>query len=157
MMKRLLFLISILVMSCTLTISAQTKKHNGDKSRKEMRQEMEEFKRKFFAQEMELTGEARDKFYEIDKKHSEAVGKCFHEKRAAEKKLKAIAQPTDNDYATYQKTIEAVKVRQEAADKEFDAECKKILSPKQQFKLKEAQEKFRAKMQELKAKKKNRK
>lgn len=148
-MKKLYIILTLLLLALLPgSISAQTK--GGDaKSRKEMRQEMEDFKMKFFAQEMELQGETKEKFFELFRKYSDEMCAGFRQRRKAEKKLKGIEKPTDEDYAEVQKETRNAREREAAAETSFQTECAKILTPKQQFKLQEAQEKFRQKMIEL--------
>ena len=136
-MKKLYIILTLLLLALLPgSISAQTK--GGDaKSRKEMRQEME------------LQGETKEKFFELFRKYSDEMCAGFRQRRKAEKKLKGIEKPTDEDYAEVQKETRNAREREAAAETSFQTECAKILTPKQQFKLQEAQEKFRQKMIEL--------
>lgn len=122
-----------------------------------MRKELREYKLKFLVQEADLKGEVKDGFSKAFNEHFEAQGKLFKEMRRAKKSLESKSVPTEADYAEYQKTEKSIKARQKAADDKYRASLEKILSPSQLFKLQSAEDKFREKMQEMKAKRKAKK
>ncbi len=133
-------------------LQAQNKSHDG-KSHAEMRRELREYKLKFLSQEMELDDATKAKFAEVFEDNFEAQCKLFREQHKAKKELDAKAKPSDADYEAYQKVQSSVKQREQALDSQYRAKLEKILNPKQMYKLQQGEEKFREKMQELRAKK----
>lgn len=123
------------------------------KSRPEMWKEMQEFKIKFLSQEMELKDSQIKQFSEVYMKMSEEKGALFRETRKLERKLKSNKEATDEDYAAMSKQLTEVKERDAAIDKKYDAQFAEFLTPKQIFKMKAAEEKFREKMHQMRHKK----
>lgn len=153
-MNRLLAIVMLIAVALgSSALYAQDKKKHGGKSHAEMRKEMRDYKLKFLLQEMELNEETQAKFSELFKEHFEAQGKLFREKRQAKKALEVKSEPTDADYQAYQKVEKSVKEREQAIDQQYRNNLDKILSPKQRYKLQQAEDEFRAKMHEMRAKK----
>lgn len=151
MRKTILLLAALVALLLPFAASAQEK---GDKkNRDEMRREMEDFKMRFLAQEMELKGDIVGKFQGVFKEQSEEMHRLFQAKRQAEKKLKAIDKPTDKDYEDYQKAISSIKEREAEMEARFDKKYAEFLSAKQIYKMHEAEGKFREKMHQLRARK----
>ena len=154
-MKRLLAIVMLIAVALgTTALYAQDKKKHGGKSHAEMRKEMRDYKLKFLLQEMDLKDDSdtKAKFSELFIEHFETQGKLFKEKRQAKKALEAKSNPSDADYQAYQKVEKSVKEREQAADRQYRGNLEKILSPKQRYKLQQAEDKFRDKMQEMRAK-----
>lgn len=116
--------------------------------------EMIEFKLKFLAQELELTEEQQAKFFPLYTEMMNAKHNVMHKARQAEKRLKGIANPTDEDYRIATEAMEQAKKEDEAIEKRYEAKFKTILTPKQMYKLKEAERKFHEKLREMRDKKK---
>lgn len=154
-MRRLLLIFSIILLSISGTnLQAQDKK--GDKPRHEMRREMQEYKMKFLAKEMGISGEKQAKFFEAYIAFAKTQDALFEEMRKARNTLERKSNPADADYESFRKTQNSVKDRETAADAEYRKALDKILTPRETFLLQEGENKFREKMQELKAKHKSR-
>lgn len=147
-MKRI-FTILLLGLLLIIAVPAAAQK----KSRPEMWKEMQEFKIKFLSQEMELKDSQIKQFSEVYMKMSEEKGALFRETRKLERKLKSNKEATDEDYAAMSKQLTEVKERDAAIDKKYDAQFADFLTPKQIFKMKAAEEKFREKMHQMRHKK----
>lgn len=126
-------------------------KNGGDKEA--MRREVQEFKLKFLAQEMELKEDQQKKFFELYNQMDAEKVKIFKETRALEKKLNAAANASDAEYEAVSKAITEAKEKDAAIDKKYDEKFATFLTSKQIFKMKAAEEKFRAKMREMHHKK----
>lgn len=142
-----LYLIVLLVLAGLMPVMAQTK----GKSRAEMRREVREFKLKFLAQEMELKEEQQKKFFELYNQMDDEKVSLFKETRALEKKLQD-GNATDAEYESVSKAITEAKEKDAEIDRRYDEKFSTFLSPKQIFKMKAAEDKFRNKMHEMRHK-----
>ncbi len=147
-MKRLFAILLGMLLIFAAPMAAQQKK-----GRAEMWKEMQEFKIKFLSQEMELKDNQIKQFSDVYMKMSEEKGALFRETRKLERKLKSNKEATDEDYAAMSKQLTLVKERDAEIDKKYDAQFAEFLSPKQIFKMKAAEEKFREKMHQMRHKK----
>lgn len=125
------------------------------KDKKEMRKQVHEFKLKYLAQEMEISGDKEKKFIEVYNQMSQEKRAIYKEIKTQEKKIKNSANATDADYKAATSAIASAKEKEAAIDKKYEEKFAKFLTPKQIFKMREAEEKFRAKMREMKHKNKN--
>lgn len=147
-MKKLsLFLLLIL----TLCIPAAAQ-HKG-KDREVMRKEIHEFKLKFLAQEMDLKEDQQKKFFDLYNQMTEEKVKLFKETKALERKLSDAANVSDAEYEKVSKSITAAKEKDAEIDKRYDEKFAQFLTPRQIYKMKEAEVKFRDKMNEMRHKK----
>lgn len=146
------FLLLLLMITAALTpVLAQ----HSVKSHKAMRKEIHEFKLKFLAQEMELKEDQQKKFFELYNRMTDERAKVFRETRALEKKIADSSNVSDADYEEVSKAMTAAKEKDAEIEKRYDEKFRQFLSPKQIFKMKEAEEKFRQKMHEMRHKKKH--
>lgn len=152
MKKVLSVLILFLLAFSAVSVQAQNQKQDNKKSHSQMRKELQEYKLKFLTDELGLQGGAKSQFAEAFNENFETQSKLFREKRQAKKTLQGKENPTENDYAEFQKVEKNVKAREQEADKQYRAKLDKILTPSQIFKLQQAEDKFRDKMQAMKAK-----
>ena len=142
MIKKILILFSLLILATGLA-SAQKK----GKDREKMFKEVQEYKMKFLAQEMELKEDQRSRFFELYGKMSEEKRCVYREIRKLEKSLKE-----DSSEARYKEVtsrISELREKDAAIDKRYDAEFSKFLTSKQIYKMKAGEEKFRKKMHEM--------
>lgn len=151
-MKKIL-IFALLLISAVGIASA----HDGDKkNHREMMKEITEFKIKFLAQEMELKGEQKEKFVDLYRemaaKRHEVMGNAFR----AERKVKKMANASDADYKAAAETMAAAKAKDAELEKEYDAKFETFLTPKQMFRMKTAENDFRIKLEQMRAKDKNR-
>lgn len=142
--KRCIFLLMLVM---TLTIPAAAQKHHG-KNRNEMRKEMREFHLKFLAQEVELKDDRQKNFFDTYSQMMDEREKIFKETRDLERKLKD-GKASEDEYEAVTNAITAAKEKDAAIEKKYDDKFSKFLTPKQLYQLKEAENKWRAKMQEM--------
>lgn len=114
--------------------------------------EMQEFKLKYLAQEMQLKENQQKRFFELYTKMSEEKHKVYKDARHLERKLKEQKNVTDADYAAVSRALTDSKKKEAEIEKKYDKEFQKFLSSKQIFKMKEAEEAFRARMHEMRGK-----
>lgn len=119
-----------------------------DKKHKEMR----EFKLKYLAQEMELRSDQQKKFFDLYNKMSDERRSVHRDIRKLENQLKNDKNVTERDYAKMTKALTDSKAKEAKIEAKYDAEFAKFLSQKQIFKMKQAEETFRAKMHQMRGK-----
>ncbi|MDE6682560.1 MAG: hypothetical protein K2J87_03955 [Muribaculaceae bacterium] len=142
-MKKL-YLIIVLAFLAVLPVTAQERGKLTPEKRKEFR----EYKMKFLAQEMGLKEESRKKFFEVYNQLSDERYDVRSEMHEINHKVKDNTA-TDKDYAT----LNRLKEQDAEIDKKYDAKFATFLSSKEIFKMKEAENVFRQKLHEMKAKK----
>lgn len=148
MKKLLLLFLLLLTASIGFNAAAQPKGHG--KHDPKMMKEITDYKIKFLAQEMELKDDQKEKFAELYQKMTEEKMQNFHKMRELEKSLKEDS--SEKDYQEASKTIADIKQRDIQLDKEYDEKFAKFLSQKQIYKMKEAEDKFRQRMHEMRQK-----
>ena len=113
--------------------------------------DMLEYKIKFLAQE--LKEDQTKQFAEVYAAMSKEKRQVFREVRKAERELKHKKNPTEADYEAVSRLQTAAKEKDADIDRAYDAKFATFLSQRQIFKMKEAEDKFRARMNEMKQKK----
>ena len=144
------FLLLLLLVLSPFALFAQKKAHRGPDPK--MFKEIQEYKVKFLAQEMELNDDQKARFAELYTKMSEEKRKNFENMMRLEKQLKENA--SEAEYKDVSDQIVDSRIRDAQIEKEYDAKFAKFLSRKQIYKMKAAEEKFRKKMREMHHKKK---
>lgn len=129
-------------------------KGDGKGDRHKMRQELEDFKMKFIAQEIDLKEDQQQRFFDLYKKMNEEKFKVFKDTRQLEKKVKSDKNATDADYENLNKAITEARRKDAEIEKKYDEQFLKIISARQLLKMKDAEEKFRHKMHDMRKKKK---
>lgn len=130
---------------------AQTKTDTkGDPA---LKKELKEFKMKFVAQEINLRDDQRSSFTEVYSRMMEEEHAIFRQVGEANRRLKETANPTAADYEYVNSVMVDVKAKAAALEKKYDEEFAKFLTPEQRYQMKEAEQKFRRKMEQMCAKK----
>ncbi len=124
------------------------------KTKEEMRQELKEFKMKFLAQEIDLKEDQQKHFFELYDQMMADRMKVYEQTRQLERKVKKDKVASEEDYAALSKAMTEAKAKDAEIEKVYDAKFASVLTNKQIFKLKSAEDKFRKKMQEMRKKKK---
>ena len=148
--------IVILLIAMVLTIPtyAQNKKKEN---KEEWKKELQDFKYKYLAQEVELSDEQMTNFFEL-------YAKLELERKQALKDCKAITKAVKEDgehsEAEYERAVEAVlnlPIITGQIEKKYYEQFKTFLSYKQLYLLKTAERKFNKKLMELQKKDKKHK
>ena len=122
------------------------------KSKEQMFREIQEFKMKFLAQEMDLKEDQQQKFFELYDEMSRKRFAAMKSARELERKVKKNADATEADYQAVTDAWNKAKTEDAAIAKEYDEKFSKFLTQKQIFQMKSAEDKFRKKMEELRHK-----
>ncbi len=146
-MRKYLILALLAIFTFTSPLAAQNK--NRGKDREEMKREIQEFKLKFLAQEMDLEESKQKQFFDLYTQMEEEKLKVIRDTKALEKKLKDAENATDAEYEAVSKAITAAKEKEAEIAKRYDEKFSQFLSPRQIFKMKSAEQKFRDKMREM--------
>lgn len=140
-----LTLIAIIV---ALPISAQ-KNSKSKKDKAEWKKELQDFKYKYLAQEMELTDEQQPQFFELYSKMEAEIDTAFKNAKAATKAVKSEGEHSEEEY---QKAVDAmlnVKIIEAQIEKKYYDQIKTLVSSKQLYKLKCAERNFKKKLMEM--------
>ncbi len=148
-MTKHLLLILALILGCSASAFAQ--KHESKKG-ENMMKELQEFKIKFIAQEIDLKESQKAEFVEL---YNEMTAKRVEVMRDAWKMERELKKNKDASEADYQAVTDAMtkaKAKDAEIEKSYDEKFAKILTQKQIYKMKEAEENFRKKMAEMRHK-----
>lgn len=156
-MKKILLIFALILTAVIPAMAQGPGQGNGHKGKKgDMAKEINEFKLKFLAQEMELKEDQQKRFFELYDQMSKEKWEIFKEMRDKERKVKNDPNATDEDYKSLSDAIADFKAKDAQIDKKYDDQFATFLTQKQIFKMKDAEEKFRQKMHEMRGKRKNR-
>lgn len=111
-----------------------------------MWKEIQEYKLKFLAQEMELAKDKQQKFFDLYSEMSEKKRRLYDEVKCCELALEDDENASDKEYEEAFRKLTAAKEKDAALEKEYDKKFSKILTARQIFKMKQGEEKFRRKM-----------
>ena len=150
--RRLITALTLALALFSFTVYAQ--KDGGGKKNAEMVKELQEFKIKYLIQEADITKEQQPEFVKIYTELNNAKLALIKANHESLKALKAKNSPTDEDYYKVAEEIAKGKTAEGAIDMKYYQQFKKLLTPKQLFKLKEAELKFNRKMMQMRDKKK---
>lgn len=139
-----MFLMAMFV--AVVPVSAQKKHKNG------MQKEISEFRIKFVAQEIELRAGQQKQFVELYEKMMAERRAAFEEVRRLDKALREDKNPSEADYKALSDARTKAQAKAAEITARYDALFSKFLSQKQILKMKEADDKFRQKMMEMRCK-----
>lgn len=138
-MKKL-YIVLLLLIAGAVQGFAQDK---GGQDRGKMIKEVQEFRMKYIAQEIDLKDDQKAKFFELYSDMSKKRRECFKKVRDLENKLKKSGDAASE--VEYQQMMESLtKAKAEAAEieKTYDEKFSDFLSQKQIYKMKEAEKEF---------------
>lgn len=140
-----------LILALAIPLMAQGSK---EKSKEEMRRELHEFKMKFLAQEVDLKEDQQKAFVDTYEEMSAERHKVRRTVRSLEKRMKEEKNLSDADYTALNRALNSAKQQEAEVERKYDERFSKFMTQKQIFKLKQAQEEWRAKMREMRGKRK---
>ena len=110
---------------------------------------------KYIAKEMDLNDMQKKKFFELYEEMNESKKECYQEAVVMDRRLKETENPTDGQYQEVREAFNSANIRWAETEKQYDEKFAEFLSAKQMYKMKEAEESFRAKFDEMKANRKH--
>lgn len=143
-------MILLLSVCCVAAVNAQGR---GKKDREQMMKELQEFKLKFLAQEMELKEEQQPRFFELYNEMSGKRRECMREAWEMDRRVKESADATEADYQMAAEAMNKAREEDVEIEKEYDGKFAEFLTSKQIYKMKSAEQEFRRKMSEMRHKK----
>ena len=150
-MKR--FLLIMMMLAAALAAAMPQAPDKGCK--RPSPKEINEFKMKYLAQEMELSEEQTQKFIELYSKMSDERFARFRKVKELEKRVKENKNASEQDYEALSEAMNTAKIEDAEMGKRCDAQFSKFLTGKQIFKMKEGEESFRKKMREMRREKRH--
>lgn len=145
-MKKFLLLITLLISAFGL-ISADDE--NPAKKEKMFR-EVQEFKMRYLAQEMDLNEVQKKKFFELYEEMNESKKECYQEALVLNRRLKEDKNATEEDYQQGRNAMNEANAKWAEIEKQYDDKFAEFLSQKQLYQMKEAETNFRTKFEEMK-------
>lgn len=140
------FLFIILVTTSINFLFAQEE----DWTKKErMFREVQEFKMKYLAQEMELSEVQKKKFFELYEEMTHSKQECYQHAVEMDKNLKKDKHASEEDYQKVTEAFNQANVEAAEIDKQYNEKFSEFLTPKQVYKMKEAENEFRGKLEEM--------
>lgn len=136
------------ILICLLVPFMMSAQGRGDVSK-----ELQEYKIKYLAQEMDLKPDQQTKFVEVYTRMWNEKQKIFQTARNVERKVRSDNSASAADYQRANEAMSQAKIQEGQIDKKYDAEFKKFLTDKQIYKMKEAEKTFREKLKQLRNKK----
>lgn len=103
---------------------------------------------KFLAQEMDLSADQQQKFFQLYTQMDGEIRKVFKSVREIERRVEQDKNSTEADYAALNSARTDAKSRLAEIEKTYDSKFSAFLSKKQIVKMKEAEATFRQKMKE---------
>lgn len=146
---RLLPLLLLLIAFIAPQSVSARKKSCDNKNHSEMMRELQEFKIKYIIQEAEITKEQQTEFIKIYTEMNNAKMAVFKEYHAHHKALKDKSNPTDEEYNAVSEEMAGAKSAEGAIEKTYYLKFKQLLTPKQLYKMKEAEMGFNRKMMHM--------
>lgn len=135
-MKRL----SLYILTAMIALLGTGTSHAQDRA--QWMNEIRQYKRSYFAKELDLTREQQNKFFPLYEEMEEQTGKLEEETRMLEKR---VADAPDASNLEYEKATEAIyesKVKQAELEQSYLEKFSQVLSPKQLFELKGVERRF---------------
>lgn len=119
----------------------------SDAERARWMAEMQQYKREYVVKAMQLNDAQKAKFLPLYDAMDRDMRKIGDEARTVEKNLKAKgAAATDADYRHAADVLFNLRTREGAVEKQYYEKFKTVLSPRQLYELKRAEEKFAREM-----------
>lgn len=144
-MKKFLLSISLLFALSALAFQAQAQSDDSTsvQTRQRWFNEVRNYKYEFFAKEMELTDEQQQAFFPEYEAMEKAIYSINRDARSLERKIATSEEPvSDMEYEAAAEALFKVKQKEGEIEMEYFKKFEQIVSYKQLFLLKQAEDKF---------------
>ena len=142
--------ITLLFLMLLAFIPAMMAHDDDSPKRNKMLKEGREFRLNYVVKEMDLSDAQKQKFVPLYTELCQKRIECFKKAREVEKKFKKNGkEPSDAEYMKIMEAKELAKSQVADIEKEYNEKFSEFLSPKQLYKLKEAENNFTARMEEM--------
>ncbi len=140
-MKRLFKNILLIVVCAMVAIPAMAQQR-GDY--KQFRENIREYKHKYFQQKLDMTSEQANEFFELYDKMEDEINQLHEDARTIETKYYDAPDGTvtDTEYGIATKALTESKCKEAEIEKQYYEEFDKILSKRQLFELRKVEREF---------------
>ncbi|MCH5236011.1 MAG: hypothetical protein J1E16_12020 [Muribaculaceae bacterium] len=145
-MKKILTLLMLIIVG----VGIMSAHDNDPVKREKMFKEVQEFKMKYLAQEMELSELQKKKFFELYEEEMESKKECYKEAVVMDRRLKEDKNASEEAYQQVRNAFNQANENWTQIEKQYDEKYSEFLSQKQIYKMHEAETSFRAKFEEMK-------
>lgn len=122
--------------------------------RERMFREVQEYKMKYLAQEMELTELQKKKFFELYEDMTRSKQECYQGAIEMDRNLKKDKNASEEDYQKVTEAFNQANAEVAEIDKQYNEKFAEFLTQKQIYKMKEAEMEFKRKLGEMRQKRK---
>ena len=136
----------ILVIAAMSAISSPSLHDQGKIDREQWMNEIQQYKRGYFAKELGLTKEQQDKFFPLYEEMEQQTHRIEEESRIMEKRVSEAEDATALEYEKATEALYDAKVKEADLEREYMVKFKEILDSKQLFELKAVERKFTREM-----------
>ena len=136
----------ILVIAAMSAISSPSLHAQGKIDREQWMNEIQQYKRGYFAKELGLTKEQQDKFFPLYEEMEQQTHRIEEESRIMEKRVSEADDATALEYEKATEALYDAKVKEADLEREYMVKFKEILDSKQLFELKAVERKFTREM-----------
>ena len=136
----------ILVIAAMSAISSPSLHARGNIDREQWMNEIQQYKRGYFAKELGLTKEQQDKFFPLYEEMEQQTHRIEEESRIMEKRVSEAEDATALEYEKATEALYDAKVKEADLEREYMVKFKEILDSKQLFELKAVERKFTREM-----------
>ena len=144
-MKKWSFILILLITGFNFLAAQEENHHKRDKIFKEV----QEFKMKFLAQEMDLNEAQKQKFFELYDEMSKSKQACYAEAVKMDRSLKKDKNATEEDYQKVTESFNKANAEWAETEKQYNEKFSEFLTSKQMYKMREAEKNFKAKLDEM--------
>lgn len=117
--------------------------------REQMYREVQDFKMRYLAKEMDLTEAQRGKFFELYEEMTQNKRECYKAAREMDRKLRKDKNATDADYQRVTMAYNQASAEWNQIEVKYNEKFAEFLTPKQIYKMREAENEFRSKLEEM--------
>ncbi|MGM9804539.1 MAG: hypothetical protein ACI308_10235 [Muribaculaceae bacterium] len=142
-MKKSITIVVLALLALTTPVAAQQRKNASQPSRTEWLKGVRDYKHDMLAKEMELTKAQQDEFFPLYEKMEEEIFQVNKQARDLENKISNSKDPvSDLEYAKAAEALNEVSMKSAQIEDEYFKQFAKILTSKQLFQLKRAENRF---------------
>lgn len=144
-MKKFLLFLIFLISAVTISWAQEEDQAHREK----IYREVQEFKMQYLAKEMDLSDEQKEKFFELYEQMTQEKQEIYRDAYQLNKNLKKDKDATDEDYRQASEALAQANTQWNEVEKQYNEKFSEFLSQKQLFKLREAENNFKARLDEM--------
>ena len=145
-MKKLFLIITLVISGLGLAVAQEDEAAKREK----MFKEVQEFKMKYLAQEMDLSEVQKKKFYELYEEMSRSKKECYASAVKMDRTLKHEKDASDEDYRKVTEAFNKANSEWTELETQYNDKFAEFLSQKQIYKMKEAEKNYRDRVEQMK-------